>query len=311
MRGEFTADLLVLFVGYFGKVEAAVSELAEVSHELVINKLQFHRLKEIFQTKATIEGSHIAQQQKFPENWQKIEFKNVTFSYEEKKILKDFNLTIMRGQKIGIVGLSGAGKSTLFTLLLDLYESYAGEILIDTIPLKEIDRQDYINHLSVVLQDTELFNLSLKENILIGGQPNFPHDEHKLHEVIETAHLSEVIERLPKSIDTVIGEKGTKLSGGEKQRLGIARALYRQPELLLMDEATSHLDVDSERKIQASLHVFFKQVTAVVIAHRLSTLKEMDEVIVMHGGKIEERGSFEKLIEKGGMFARLWEKQKL
>ncbi len=311
LRGDFTPDLLVLFVGYFGKVEAAVSELAEVSHELVINKLQFHRLKEIFQTKATIEGTHQQHQQKFPENWKQIEFKNVTFSYEEKKILKDFNLTIKRGQKIGIVGLSGAGKTTLFTLLLDLYESYEGEILIDTIPLKKIDRQDYINHLSVVLQDTELFNLSLKENILIGGQPNAPLDESKLQEVIETAHLTEVIERLPKGSDTVIGEKGTKLSGGEKQRLGIARALYRQPQLLLMDEATSHLDVDSEKKIQASLHVFFKQVTAVVIAHRLSTLKEMDEVIVMHSGKIEERGSFEKLIKKGGMFARLWEKQRL
>src|SRR5690606_34106264 len=117
------------------------------------------------------------------------------------------------------------------------------------------------SHLAVVLQDTELFNLSLKENIYIGAQPESKPNEARLKEVIVNSHLSEVIKRLPEGIETVIGEKGVKLSGGEKQRLGIARAFYRQPDLLLMDEATSHLDVDSEKKIQASLHQFFQKVT--------------------------------------------------
>jgi ABC-type multidrug transport system fused ATPase/permease subunit len=112
-------------------------------------------------------------------------------------------------------------------------------------------------------------------------------------------------------VDTIIGEKGVKLSGGEKQRLGIARAYYRRPEILLMDEATSHLDVDSEKKIQTSLHAFFNQVTAIVIAHRLSTIREMDVIVVMQGGKIIEKGSFTSLLAKEGVFSQLWEKQKL
>src|SRR5690606_31913351 len=128
---------------------------------------------------STIEGMHTEQQKRFPRNWKTIEFKDVTFSYEHKKILQNFNLIIKRGQKIGIVGLSGAGKSTLFNLLLDLYESYEGDILIDSVPLKEIDRQDYINHLAVVLQETELFNMSLKDNIHIGGQPGAKVEDNK------------------------------------------------------------------------------------------------------------------------------------
>jgi ABC-type multidrug transport system fused ATPase/permease subunit len=311
-RGNFAPAVLILFVGYFGKVEEAVSELAEVTHEIVINKVQYYRLKMILQTKPTIESEAIsASQQAMPQNWRKIEFRDVSFSYGDKAVLQHFNLTIQRGQKIGIVGLSGAGKSTLFNLLLDLYENYQGQILVDDVPLSTIKRQDYINHLSVVLQDTELFNSSLKENIVIGGQPGHKADDKKVEDALTTAHLREVIARLPQGADTVIGEKGVKLSGGEKQRLGIARALYRQPDLLLMDEATSHLDIESEKLIQASLKTFFANVTAVVIAHRLSTIREMDEIVVMQSGKIVEQGTFAELQSKKGVFARLWEKQKL
>lgn len=309
INGRYELSVLILFIGYIGKVDEAISELAEVTHELVISKVNFHRLVQILQIKPSIEKNVV--QKKFPENWKKIIFQNVTFSYEDKSVIKEFNLEIKRGQKIGIVGLSGAGKSTLFSLLLDLYENYEGNILIDDISLKEIDRQDYINHLSIVLQDTELFNASLKDNILIGDIPNRKENSAKLDEAINTSYLNDVIARLPKGADTVIGEKGVKLSGGEKQRLGIARALYRQPDLLLLDEATSHLDVESEKKIQASLHAFFNQVTAVVIAHRLSTIKEMDVIVVMMGGKIVEKGSFKSLLEQKGIFSGLWEKQKL
>jgi ABC-type multidrug transport system fused ATPase/permease subunit len=310
-NGRFTPDILILFVGYIRKVEEAVSELAEVTHEIVISKIQYHRLKEILNIKPTIEGLRKKPQFSMPENWQQIEFKNVSFRYEKRAVLNKFNLKIKRGQKIGIVGLSGAGKSTLFNLLLDLYEDYEGEILIDDTPLKEIDRHDYINHLSVVLQETELFNVSLKENIIIGSQPGIFQKDEKLEEAMRTSYLNDVIQRLPAGAETMIGEKGVKLSGGERQRLGIARAIYRQPDLLLMDEATSHLDVESEKKIQASLHLFFNQVTAVVIAHRLSTIREMDEILVMQGGRIVERGTFEELLAQKGHFANLWEKQKL
>ncbi len=312
LQGNLSAAVLILFVGYFSKVEEAISELAEVTHELVICKVQFSRLKSILDTKPTIEGDLItAQQVAMPANWQTIELRNVSFSYENKAILNSFNLSIRRGEKIGIVGLSGAGKSTLFSLLMDLYENYEGSILIDTVPLHRIDRHDYVNHIAVVLQETELFNSTLAENIIIGSQPGSLLNEERLAGVIKNAHLTDVLARLPEGAQTVIGEKGVKLSGGEKQRLGIARALYRQPDLLLLDEATSHLDVESERRIQDSLHEFFRQVTAVVIAHRLSTIKAMDRILVMQGGKIAESGSFSELLQAKGIFARLWEQQKL
>ena len=161
------------------------------------------------------------------------------------------------------------------------------------------------------MQDTELFNASLKENIFIGDIPGRAIDNDILDEAIQSSYLSDVIKRLPDGADTTIGEKGVKLSGGEKQRLGIARALYRKPDILLLDEATSHLDVESERKIQTSLHSFFNKVTAIVIAHRLSTIKEMDVIVVMQGGRIIEKGSFKSLIAEKGVFSQLWEKQNL
>ncbi len=309
MNGRYELSVLILFVGYVKKVDEAISELAEVTHEIVIAKVNFHRLKDIMSVKPTIEVRN--DQKSFPDDWKKIEFKDLTFSYEEKVIIKNFNLTIERGQKVGIVGLSGAGKTTLFALLLDLYENYEGDIFLDNVSLKEINRQDYINHLAIVLQDTELFNASLKDNIFIGDIPGRSTDDEKLDEAVQSSYLTDVIKRLPDGIDTMIGEKGVKLSGGEKQRLGIARALYRKPDILLLDEATSHLDVESERKIQTSLHEFFNKVTAIVIAHRLSTIKEMDIIVVMQGGRIIEKGSFASLISEKGVFSQLWEKQKL
>jgi len=309
MNGRYELSVLILFVGYVKKVDEAISELAEVTHEIVIAKVNFHRLKDIMSVKPTIESRN--EQKSFPKDWKKIEFKDLTFSYEEKTIIKNFNLIIERGQKIGIVGLSGAGKTTLFALLLDLYENYTGNIFLDDVSLKEINRQDYINHLAIVLQDTELFNASLKENIFIGDIPGRAIDNDILDEAIQSSYLSDVIKRLPDGADTTIGEKGVRLSGGEKQRLGIARALYRKPDILLLDEATSHLDVESERKIQTSLHSFFNKVTAIVIAHRLSTIKEMDVIVVMQGGRIIEKGSFKSLIAEKGVFSQLWEKQKL
>ncbi len=155
-----------------------------------------------------------------------------------------------------------------------------------------------------------MFNFSLKDNVTI----SLPHDEFHakaFNESISTAHITDFLYKLPQGVDTLVGEKGIKLSGGEKQRLGIARAIYKQPDLLLLDEATSHLDLESEEKIQDSLHQFFKKVTAIVIAHRLTTIKEMDRIIVLEDGRIIEDGTFAQLQRKKGRFHELWEKQKL
>ena len=161
----------------------------------------------------------------------------------------------------------------------------------------------------MVLQDTEVFNFSLKNNITIVGTGN--DTDQQVKTATDIANVKDFIDKLPQGMDTIIGEKGVKLSGGEKQRLGIARAVYKKPQILFLDEATSHLDLESEQKIRDSLHKFFQKVTAIVIAHRLTTIKEMDRIIVIEKGRIIEIGSFDELYKKRGRFFELWEKQKL
>ncbi len=216
-------------------------------------------------------------------------------------------MEIKKGEKIGIVGISGTGKSTLFKLILKLYNNYQGEILFDKDSLHDIKRSSYMQKVAVVPQETELFNLSLKDNITLSQDET---NEALLQKSLDIAHVKDFSHKLAEGIDSLVGEKGIKLSGGEKQRVGIARAIYRQPELLLLDEATSHLDIESEKKIQEALHTFLKDITAIVIAHRLSTIKEMDRIVVMDQGEVLEVGSFQALIDKKGAFYTLWEKQK-
>ena len=211
---------------------------------------------------------------------------------------------------MGIIGLSGAGKSTLFKLLLKQYENYTGDILLDDKPVKNITKESYLNLTAVVPQETELFNLPLKENITLAKPGQKKANEKVLKKALKVAHIDSFLHKLKDGIKTLVGEKGVKLSGGEKQRVGIARAVYREPQILFLDEATSHLDVESERNIQDALHSFFKEVTAVVIAHRLSTIKEMDRIVVLEKGKILEEGPFDVLMKKKGRFYELWQQQR-
>lgn len=308
MQGRYEIGFLILFYGYFSIILNSVSKLADASQDFSVQKQDVGRMMSIMDVKPVtdIEDGKAS----MPDNWQKISINSVSFSYGEKKILDNLTFTISRGEKIGVVGLSGAGKSTLFKLLLKERENYEGDILVDDIPLRSIGKKNYFTHTAVVLQDTEVFNFSLRNNVTIS---NFEKslDEELLKKALTVSHVSEFANALPNGIDTQIGEKGVKLSGGEKQRVGVARAIFKDPELLLLDEATSHLDVESEEKIQDSLHKFFQSVTAVVIAHRLTTIKEMDKIIVLEDGKIIEQGSFSELHLKKGRFHELWEKQRL
>ena len=308
MQGRYEVGFLVLFYGYFSTIQTAVTNLADTSQDFAVRKQDVARMVNILDVEPVtdIEEGKVS----MPESWREISLNDVSFSYGDKKVLDGISFTISRGEKIGVVGLSGAGKSTLFKLLLKERENYEGQILIDGVPLHSISKRDYFTHTAVVLQDTEVFNFSLRNNVTIS---NFDRsdDEKLLERALSVAHVSEFAKTLPQGIDTQIGEKGVKLSGGEKQRVGIARAIFKDPELLLLDEATSHLDVESEEKIQDSLHKFFQSVTAVVIAHRLTTIKEMDKILVIEGGKIIEQGNFAELHNKKGRFYELWEKQRL
>lgn len=308
VMGEYQIGMLVLFYSYFGNVWQAASKCTASLDDVAIHKNSIERMQEIMNVPVTIDDE--TDKVLFPKTWQSISFDDISFSYGDKPVLENISFEVRRGEKVGIVGLSGAGKSTIFKLLLKENESYAGAIRFDTTSLKDISKKDYFEHVAVVLQDTELFNASLADNITITNRKEASNAD-LLENAVRIAHVKDFMEKLPQGMDSLIGEKGVKLSGGEKQRVGIARAIFKKPEIFLLDEATSHLDIESEEKIRDSLHSFFGGVTAIVIAHRLTTIKEMDRVIVLEDGKIVESGSFAELQAKRGRFFELWEKQKL
>ncbi|MBP9686362.1 MAG: ABC transporter ATP-binding protein [Candidatus Doudnabacteria bacterium] len=306
--GQYEVGFLILFNSYFQQVRELASNLSDVGQELIIARFSVGRLKQMLAETTT--DSHDEEKRTFPKRWKQLSLKQVHFTYGTEQVLSDISLTIQRGEKIGIVGLSGAGKSTLFKLLLKEYEDFAGSISFDKTAIQDIKSSDYFRHVAVVLQDTEVFNFSVKENITLANDEQKDNEE-LLQRSLEISHVQDFLHKLPEGMDSMIGEKGVKLSGGEKQRLGIARAVFKQPQILLLDEATSHLDVESEEKIKDSLHHFFHEVTAIVIAHRLTTVKAMDRIYVLEDGKILESGTFDELYQKKGRFYELWEKQKL
>lgn len=308
VQGRYTIEFLLLFNFFFSILRESVEELSEVSQEIVISRHHLARLNDILREPVRIDSDK--NKKNFPATWKKISFQNVSFAYGDNQVLKNISFDIHRGEKIGIVGLSGAGKSTIFKLLLKEYEDYTGDILINDIPLKKIKRSSYFDHVAIVPQETEVFNFSLRDNVTISADIEHV-DEKKLARTLEIAHMTDFMKKLPEGINTLIGEKGIKLSGGEKQRVGIARAIFKQPDILFLDEATSHLDLESEEKIKDSLHQFFKNVTALVIAHRLSTIQEMDRILLFEGGQLLEEGNFQALYKKKGRFFELWEKQNL
>ncbi len=306
-EGNYSIGFLILFYGYFGNILQSIGELAEITQDYIIAKLSVGRMMELLHEPITIDSED--GKLPFPDKWEKISFQHISFLYGDNAVLEDVSFDIKRGERIGIVGLSGAGKSTLFKLLLKEHEEYTGEILVDDIPLRTISKSSYFTYAAPVLQDTEVFNFSLRNNITITNECEANNEELLAH-ALRVSHVSDFVSKLPHGVDTLIGEKGVKLSGGERQRVGIARAVFKNPQILLLDEATSHLDIESEEKIRTSLHEFFQRVTAIVIAHRLTTIRNMDRIIVLEHGHIVENDTFDALIKKQGRFFELWEKQK-
>ena len=235
---------------------------------------------------------------------------NLSFAYPEQPnehVISKLNLTVDSGQKIGVVGHSGAGKSTLIGLLLGFYDPMSGDIAVNDINISTKDPSFIRSVSSLVPQDTNLFNRTIRENILY-ARPSA--NEEELVEALKKAEAYEFVMKLTDGLDTLVGERGVKLSGGQRQRIAIARAILRDAPLLLLDEATSALDSVSEQAIQKALHKLMKGRTAVVIAHRLSTLKHLDKIVVMDKGTIAEQGTHAELLEIGGIYADLWKRQK-
>lgn len=236
-----------------------------------------------------------------------IRFENVDFAYDpEREILKGVDFTVPAGRMVAIVGPSGAGKSTISRLLFRFYDATAGRILIDGQDIRDVT-QDSVRHaIGIVPQDTVLFNDSIRYNIRY-GRPDATDAE--VEEAARMAQIHDFIESLPEGYDSQVGERGLKLSGGEKQRVAIARTLLKDPPILLLDEATSALDTHTEKEIQASLSIVSRDRTSLVIAHRLSTVVDADEIIVLDRGKICERGTHRELLAKDGAYAAMWQRQ--
>ncbi len=233
-------------------------------------------------------------------------FRNVAFSYGETLLFNKLDLQIKPGEHVGLVGHSGEGKTTLTRLLLRFVNVNSGEILIDGQNIANIRQNDLRNKISFVPQDPILFHRSLSENIRYGETRA---KAEEILAVAKMAHAHEFIERTEKGYETLVGERGVKLSGGERQRIAIARAMLKNSPILVLDEATSSLDSVSEKKIQSALAKLMKNRTTLVVAHRLSTLKQMDRIIVISAGKIIEQGSLGELLLQKGVFAKLWEEQ--
>lgn len=237
----------------------------------------------------------------------KIEFKNVIFSYKNSKpIFSNLNIKIDAGSKVGLVGYSGSGKSTFINLILRLYDVASGEILIDHQNIQHVSQDSLRTHISMIPQDISLFHRSLIDNIRYGKIDAL---EEEIVSASKQAHCHEFISNLHKGYETLVGERGIKLSGGQRQRIAIARAFLKNAPILVLDEATSSLDSVTEKYIQDSLHLAVQNRTTIVIAHRLSTLLEMDRILVFQDGKIIEDGSHDVLISAQGHYAKMWAMQ--
>jgi ATP-binding cassette subfamily B protein len=237
----------------------------------------------------------------------KVEFRNVAFSYKERKIIGNFSLKIPAGKKVALVGSSGAGKSTMVKLLYRLYDLRQGDILIDGENINGFKQESLRSELSIVPQDCVLFDDTIYNNVAF-SRPEATREE--VLKAIRLAQLDRIVARMPKKEDTIVGERGVKLSGGEKQRVSIARAILADKRILVLDEATSSLDSETEHEIQKALHELMKGRTSIIIAHRLSTVMSADMIVVLDDGKIAQVGTHADLIKKKGIYKKLWNLQK-
>lgn len=232
----------------------------------------------------------------------KIEIKNINFRYEEENVLKNFTITVPKGKTIALVGQSGSGKSTIANLLTRFYDVNEGNITIDGIDIKDMKLESLRGLMGLVTQDSILFNDTIKNNILLGKENA---TDEEVIEALKIANAYEFVMNLPNGIETNIGDAGNKLSGGQKQRLSIARAVLKNPPIMILDEATSALDTESEKFVQIALENMMQNRTSIVIAHRLSTIQKADNIIVMKKGEIVEQGTHTELLALNGTYSNL------
>ncbi|MFP5041879.1 ABC transporter ATP-binding protein [Parasediminibacterium sp. JCM 36343] len=296
----------IMYIAIFSQIINPSKSLSTAFYNMQRGTAALARIEEILQTTNTIvENPEGKQLQQFNHN---IEFRNVTFAYHDAIILNNINLTIEKGKTVALVGSSGAGKSTLADLVPRFHDVTSGELLIDGVNIKDYTLESVRSQISIVTQEPILFNDTIANNILLGKQNA---SKEAIIDAATVANAYNFITQKEDGFNANIGDRGSKLSGGERQRLTIARAVLKNPPILILDEATSSLDTESERLVQDAINNMMQNRTSIVIAHRLSTIRHADEIIVLQKGNIVERGNHEQLLALAGVYKRLIDMQEV
>ena len=302
LKAEEFFGYIVLFYTVLNPIKAITTAYYNIQK----GEASAERIMEVLNTKNSIKDKPNAAVKSGFTN--KIEFKNISFKYKDTFVLKDFSLTINKGEMVALVGQSGSGKSTLANLITRFYDVNKGEVLIDNQNIKDLTKKSLRGLMGIVSQDSILFNDTIENNIKLGTQAA---TEEAILEAAKIANADEFIQNLPEKYKTNIGDSGNTLSGGQKQRLSIARAVLKNPPIMVLDEATSALDTESEQLVQTALEKMMHNRTSLVIAHRLSTIQKADTIVVMKKGKIAEQGKHEELLALKGEYFKLVTMQSL
>lgn len=304
IRGEMTLGTLGAFLEYTNNIIWPMEMIGWLTNSMAFAAASSKKISKILEEEPVIiETESPVKLDKVEGN---IEFRHVSFEMENKRILTDINFHLKAGKTVGIMGATGAGKSSLVNLLQRFYDVTDGEILLDHVNIKDLSLEQLRGSSSVVMQETFLFSDTVKENIKLGKR--FSLEDKEIFHAVKNAHAKEFIERMDNRYDTVIGERGVGLSGGQKQRISIARALSKKAPILILDDSTSALDMETEQMIQDSLREL-KDTTKIIIAHRISAVRNADEIIILENGIIAERGTHEELLGKNGLYCRTYEAQ--